>query len=184
MEVKGTSVLATKNFVNHKFGPEAQKAWLESLPGESRKIFDQAILANNWYPFQAGFVEPTRMICNSFYGGNELGAREIGRYSAEQSLRGIYKAFARVASVNFIMERTANIFKTYYTPGRMEVASQDQHHLAFHILDIDDSDLLFEHRICGWINGALLICNNRDHEVKIARSVARGDTLTEILVAL
>lgn len=184
MEVKGTSVAATKNFVNHRYGPEAQRAWLESLPGESRKIFDQAILANNWYPFRAGFVEPTRMICHSFFGGSELGAREIGRYSAEQSLRGIYKAFARVASVNFIMERTANIFKTYYTPGRMEVKSRDQHHLVFHILDIDDSDPLFEQRICGWINGALLICNNRDHQVRITRSAVRGDPMTEIMVDL
>ncbi len=184
MEVKGTSVLATKNFVGHKYGPVAQKAWLESLPGESKKIFDQAILANSWYPFRTGFVEPTRMICDRFFGSSEMGAREIGRYSSEQSLKGIYKAFARVASVNFIMDRTANIFKTYYTPGRMEVVSQDQHNLVFHILDIDESDLLFEHRICGWINGALLICNNREHEVKIARSVAKGDPLTEILVAL
>lgn len=184
MEVKGTSVAATKNFVVNKFGQSGLKMFMDSLPKESYVIFDQSILANNWYPFNDAFVKPTKVICDLFFGGSDLGAREIGKFSAEQSLKGIYRTFARVASVGFIMERTASIFKTYYSPGRMEVISRDEHRLVFHILDTDESHPLFEQRICGWIKGALLICNNRDHKVEISKSTTRGDGLTEIVVSL
>jgi hypothetical protein len=184
MQVKGTSVIATKNFVEARFGYNSQRAWLDSLPEESNKIFTQTILSNAWYPFLDAFVKPTRKICDSFYNGSDAGAREVGKYSAEQSLKGIYRAFARVASVNFMLGRTANIFKTYYTPGRMELAERGEHKVVIHILDIDETDVLFESRICGWINGALLVCNNKDHQVAIQRSIARGDSLTEIAITL
>jgi len=182
MQVKGTSVIATKNFVEARFGYNSQKAWLESLPEESKKIFTQTILSNAWYSFSDAFVIPTRKICDIFYQGSNAGAREIGRYSAEQSLKGIYRAFARVASVNFMLERTANIFKTYYHPGRMEVVSRDMEKLVIHMLDADESDVLFEHRICGWIQGALLVCNKKGYQVEISRSLAGGDNLTEIVI--
>jgi hypothetical protein len=184
MEVKGTSLTATKNFIIEKFGQSGYKMVMDKLPQESRAIFEQSILANNWYPFKDAFVKPTKTICDIFYGGSEQGAREIGKFSAEKSLKGIYRAFARVASVNFILERTASIFKTYYTPGRMDVVSKNEHQVIFHMLDIDESDILFEHRICGWIIGALLICNNREHKVEITKSVTRGDQMTEIVVNL
>lgn len=184
MEVKGTSVLATKNFVADKFGQESLGKWIENLPEPSRQILGSTILSNNWYPFQEAFVIPTRKICDMFFQGSERGARELGRFSAERSLTGIYRAFAKVASVGFIVKRTANIFKTYYLPGNMEVVSKTEHNITLQMQGVDESDILFEQRICGWINGALLICNSKDHKVEISKSITKGDPYTEIVISL
>jgi hypothetical protein len=184
MQVKGTSVLATRNFVAERFGEKELQRWIADLPQGSQPVFSQTILASAWYPFQEAFVRPTRLVCQRWFHGTDHGAREIGRYSAEQSLKGIYRAFARVASVNYMLEKTAGIFKTYYTPGEMRVAERDQNRIVMQITGLDETDPLFESRICGWITGALYVCNNKVHKVEVARSLTRGQGLTEIVISL
>jgi len=109
MDVKGSSVVATREFVRINFGEAGLKKWIEALPEEGKKIFSSAIIAANWYPLKAALTEPTRKICGLFYGGDLRGAWETGRHSAEYGLKGIYKFFIQIASPQFIIKKASTI---------------------------------------------------------------------------
>ena len=92
MTIKGSGVLATPQFVKKKF-PERYDAWIESLPPESKAIHNRAVLASDWYPLNEALIIPTKKICDLFYGGNERGAWETGKFSADDLLGEIFSHF-------------------------------------------------------------------------------------------
>ncbi len=184
MQVKGTSVLATKKFIAAKFGQDGLQRLIEQLPPQSRELYAGTVLASEWYPIAPALFVPTEALCRMFYHGADQGAREVGAFSAEDGLRGIYRFFARMASVETLLEKTASIFHTYYTPGRMEVAERGKQRIVLRMVETDEHDPLFEKRVGGWLDGALRICGNDSHTVGIGTSLAKGDAATEFIITL
>jgi len=82
MEVKGTAVASIPKFIEDKFGADGLKRWLESLNADANYVYSVNILPGKWYSLYEILVEPTRQLCNVFYGGNMKGAWETGRFNA------------------------------------------------------------------------------------------------------
>ncbi len=178
MQVKGTSANAASEFVRQRF-PSRYDEWLASLSQPAREIMEIG-LAFNWYPLYEGSVEPTRKICDLFYDGKDEGAWEVGRFSADRSLRGVYRLFVRVSSPGFIIERTSKIFVTVLGPGEATVVERSSKRAVFH-LQFPESYWLAELRIAGWMEQALVVCGCTQPKIEINRSIAKGDSITEFV---
>lgn len=178
MEVKGLSVASTPAFVQHSFGSRFNE-WIDSLSSESREIMSNCILASNWYPLQEAFIEPTRKICDLFYGGRDKGAWEVGRYSADIALKGIYKLFVKLGSPEFLIKRASKVMSTYYRPSELIVHEMSSGKAKVHIVKFPEANRFIELRIAGWMERAMEISGCRHVDIKITRSLAKGDLVTE-----
>ncbi len=182
MEVKGSSVSSVPEFVRVKFG-ERFDQWLDSLTEDSKKIMKEPIIsAVSWYPIKNGLIEPTQKICELFYGNDERGAWEAGRYSAEKGLIGIYKMFVKLGSPKFIVGRAATIFSSYYKPSKMKIAEESEKKVVLHITEFPELERVIELRICGWIEKALEISGAKAIKVELTKSLTMKDPVTEIVV--
>ena len=133
MEIKGTALLAIRDFVkiNHK---EKYDEWLNSLNMDSRQIFEDTIDSTKWYPVDAAAVEPTVKISELlFMNDSKKGAWESGRYSAEKGLSGIYKIFVKASTPSFIISRAKDIFAKYYRPCEIKVVKNEARGLCLRI---------------------------------------------------
>jgi len=180
MEIKGTAVLAIRDFV--KLNHQAKYSdWLNALPADSKSIFSGAIDSSKWYPLLSGGLIPTRKTAEMFFNSDYMkGAFEAGQFSAEKALTGIYKIFVKAAAPGYIIQRASRIFATYYQPCRMEVLERTDNHVLLEISDMTQSDVVIEYRIAGWIKKALDISGAADVRVDFPKSIARGDTVTQI----
>jgi hypothetical protein len=180
MEIKGTAILAIRDFVkaNHQ---DKYSDWINSLPDESKRIFIEAIDSSKWYPLLTGGLIPTRKTAEMFFRGDyKNGAFEAGQYSAEKALTGIYKIFVKAAAPSYIIQRASRIFATYYQPCRMEVVEKTDSHVLLEICDMTESDVVIEYRIAGWIKKALDISGAKNIQIDFPRSIAQGDPVTQI----
>lgn len=182
MQVKGTSLIATEKFIKHRFGSEGFERFLQALPQPSKELFSSTVLSPNWYHIEDAFYRPMETVCRLFYEGKARGARDMGRFSALDSLKGVYKVFARIASVDFVLKKTANIFVTYYRPGMMEVAERGDRRIILRMSGIGLPHVLLEERICGYLEGALEVCGESEGRVMVAKSMASGDECTDFVV--
>ncbi len=137
------------------------------------------IMANNWYPFQPIMVEPTSKVCELFYGGNIRGAWVVGRYSADYGLSGIYKIFVKVGSPDFILKRASTILSGYYSPCKLSVTESGPGKAILQITEFPEPSMLVESRIGGWMQRALEIHGCKSPQVKVTRSMTRGEPVTE-----
>lgn len=157
MQIKGTAVKATPDFVRNVHG-DRYKEWLNALPEKSRNIFLDGVYATNWYPLTESVIIPTEKAGDLFFDGDHIkAARELGRYSAEVALKGIYKLFVRVSSPHFVLSRASSIFSAYYDPADISILEKGEKSAVFQFAGFDEKDKLIIHRIAGWIEKTLEI---------------------------
>jgi hypothetical protein len=178
MEIKGVSVKAAPEFVRSRFGSRYDE-WLDSLSESSRAVVENP-LTSNWYPVQEAVIEPTKKVCDLFYDGREEGAWEVGRTSAENALKGVYKIFVKVGSPGFIISRASRIFTNMLQPGEMKVVESSSSKAVLH-MQLPESDWLLELRMAGWMEQALAVSGCAEPEIKITKSLTTGDSVTEYI---
>ncbi len=179
MEVKGTSVQATRAFVETTFGSKAYANWLAALSPSAQQIYG-APLATAWYPAQESILEPLRLICTMFYGGDLKGARDTGRFAADRALRGVYKLFLKLGSPEFIVSRIPRLFEYYYRPGKVVIASMAKGRAVFLLPNFPEYAGVWETRMAGYVERALEISGVAKVDVKVLK--ASGSDMPNIEV--
>ena len=179
MEIKGTAVIAIRDYVklNHK---ESYDKWIDSLPQDSSYIFKNAIDSSKWYPIKEGGIMPTRKAAEMFFDSDyQKGAWEMGKYSAEKALTGIYKIFVKASSPGYIVQRASRVFATYYQPCKMVATKSTEKSTLLEISNMTESDIVIELRIKGWIEKALDISGAKNCKMNSPKSMAKGDEVTQ-----
>ncbi len=182
MEIKGTALIAIRDYVKSNY-PERYDEWLGKLSEKSREIYTGAIDSSKWYPITIAGIEPTRKAIEMFFQGDyQKGAWEAGKFSAQKALTGIYKIFVKASSPGYIIQRASRIFATYYQPCKMEVLDKTDKSVVLEISNMTESDIVIEYRIGGWIEKALEISGANNISVNFPKSIAKGDTVTQLAV--
>jgi hypothetical protein len=180
MEVKGTALKTTRDFIKTQF-PDQYDKWLDSLEDDSRKIYTSTLDATAWYPFREAYLLPVKKIIELCYGEDiKTGGEQLGSYSAETALKGFYKVFLLIASPQFLMQRASKIFSTFYNPSHVEAEITGPYSAILRVVEFIDIDEAVEYRIAGWIRKALELANCREPGYEIKKSIANGDEVTEI----
>ena len=181
MEIKGSAVKSIPEYIkkNHN---EKYKEWFESLPDDSRKIFQDAVLPSNWYPLKDAAIIPTLKLGEILFDDPMQGAWQCGRHSAEVALTGVYKFFIKAASPFYIISKAGKIFSTYYQPSSMEVTDKGDDWVVLQISKFDEPHPVIESRIAGWIEKAMEIHGVSSVTINFTKSLTRGDKITEIRV--
>jgi hypothetical protein len=181
MEIKGTAIKTTREFVKATF-PTKYDAWINSLPEKTRAIYASAIInMSGWFPMKEDYQVPIEKIIEMFYAGNtKAGAEAIGRFSAELALTGIYKLFLMVASPKYLITRASIVLSTYYLPSEMRVSESESKSVTMQITMFPDMSAAVEYRIAGWCVRALELCGCKNVKYKMDKSISRGDAFSEI----
>ena len=181
MEVKGTAVKTIPEFVKSKF-PNDYDIWLDSLPDESRLFMTERISLTNWYPLESSLIIPTRKASELFYKDVQKGAFEMGVFSSEQAIKGIYKMLVLVSSPSFIVNRTSSIMSNYYRPCKMDLTKRAKDMAVISILEFESPDVVVDYRIFGWIKNTIEVSKFKSPKVEILKSMGKGDSNTEYLI--
>lgn len=177
MEIKGTAVKTIPDFVKENFTPRYAE-WVCSLPEKSREIAT-SVKSSVWYSMTDGGVELTKKVGEIFYQGNfKKGAIELGKYSADVALHGIYKLYVKFSSPGHIISRASRVFSAYYTPSKMEVAEHRAKSVKLIMTEFDQPSDVIEYRIAGWIERALEISGCEGIVVNIPESFTKGHSRT------
>ena len=183
MEVKGTAIAANPRFIREKFGEAGFQRWLNALHPGAREIYGKPIMVSAFFPIKEALVEPTEKICELFYGGDLKGAWEAGRFSAYIALENISKAFIKLGSIRFIIQRASRIMPSYYIPSEMQIVEDELNHALLRITQFPEMHRVIEYRIGGWIQRALEMGGGRDLKVEITKSLALNDHYTEFIIS-
>lgn len=169
-------------FIRQRFGEDGFHVWLQALSPEARQTYSGSININDWYPIRSCYLEPTEALCRLFFDGNLRGAWEVGRYSAEYALTGVYRAFVKLTSIQLFVKRAGVMLPTYYRPSALEIVSLEGNGTVMHLTQFPEPNPFAEHRIGGWIEKALEIHGCQQVEVSITSSLTQGNPYTEFVI--
>lgn len=178
MNIKGTAVISLPKYVE-RFHKMRYQEWIDSLSPASKSIHMTPIMAGQMYPLYEALIHPTEQICNLFFNGNEKGAWELGKFSADYALHGFYKIFLRLGSPSFIIKRSPNVFASYYEDSALLVSDSGSNHCVLQITQFPEPYWLLDLRIAGWMEKAIMLSGGKNPKVEITKSLSKGDSRTE-----
>ena len=174
MEIKGTAIVTIPIFVEEKFGKDGFDKWINLLTPDARKTFTQGVYPAFWYPIKEILVEPTQIICDLFYNGDQHGAWECGQFSAENALRGVYAIFIKLGSPAFLIKSSKLVLEKYFRPVETRILQEGPNKSSMELKFPESYDIM-ELRIGGWIQSALEISGCKSPLVEIKQSIVSGD---------
>ena len=156
---------------------------MDGLSSESKKIITNPIMATDWYSQTDGLLKPSEVAANLFYNGDlKKLSWEVGRYSADVGLKGIYKVFVLIATPQFIMKRAGKILASFYQPSEMKTGEERPKGVDLHVTEFPEPTLVTENRISGWIEKALEICGVKNISIEVTESLLKGNDKTVYVV--
>jgi hypothetical protein len=180
MQVKGTGIKTTRDFVKEKF-PKRFDEWIQSLPPESKSLYTGPLEIGKWYDIINSYYVPIEKAVELLYNRNaQKGGEEMGRYSAESTLKGVYKVFLLVATPQYLMKRATSMMQAFYNPSEIEVIELSKKQVVFKIKSFAGITKATEYRFAGWCARALELCNCKQVSYRITSHLALGQPFTAI----
>ncbi|HMJ10982.1 MAG TPA: hypothetical protein VK524_06220 [Polyangiaceae bacterium] len=118
MRVKGTVIIARLDFARSK-GPEVLERFYAALDPGTREML-QGVLPNQWFPYELN-CEITRVIDRVAGSGDLSLCEEMGRFACDANVPRFLRAFLRLGSIEFFLNRAAAAWRAHYDTGSMEV---------------------------------------------------------------
>ncbi len=174
MFVKGVAIRSNIEFFKKNYG-EYYDEFLTKLASDVKEVYTGKVVITEWYELNKFYVDPIKVFAKvaNIYDTIEF-AKEIGRYSAEVTLTGVYKVFLLVASPHYLMKKSSKMMATFYKDAHAEVIEKGKNWFRLKISNFPDMTELLEHRILSFSHRALELANCKNVSYIIEQSITQG----------
>jgi|GEM_PF-2255569 len=174
--VIGHAIISCKNYVDRHFPNEIEK--LKEILDE--KTYNTLVNTEGGKYYDINnFININKAISQTF-GNNELDIiRDLGRYSATEAVRGVFKAFFKFGSPEFIMKISESVFSKYYDKGKLKLINSTKDSVTGELTGLDIEDKKDVKYICirveGWIERSMEISAGKKAKTTQSKCISRGD---------
>lgn len=171
-KVKGSTFVPRLNFMlSHDPGGYRERV-MQQVPAACAQEIEKGMLTNQWYPLE-WYVELNRAIDLVFGQGDMKLVWELGRVSADEALKGIYKVFYRVGSPEFIIKSAAVVWKQYYDCGQLQISNEPcprGKKIRVAVKSFETPTEIIWMAVGGWIERTLELSGGRNVKIEISRT--------------
>lgn len=168
-KVKASDLLIVKKLVQEA-GVEAKL--LAAVPPDVLRTY-QTSGATSWIEV-AHEAKCLETAAEALYAGDPLGLRRLGREVARHQFRGIYKVFLAIPSVDFIVKRVSNVWRTQYDQGDARVENLGPKSGELVAFGLPDMTLVQREYVCGYLQGILELTGAKNIRVSKQDSVPQA----------
>ena len=126
--VRGTALLANREFLTQTYGADAFDRLLKALPRQHAEALGVIPLAHDWFPADAmvaSLLMGAKLFSpddpNAFY-------ESVGAHGADYDLNFIHRFILKFTSPIWIMERGAKLWSEYHNSGRWTITRGEKPH--------------------------------------------------------
>jgi hypothetical protein len=123
-QIRGSALLPVRPFVGEYFGPQGIEQLMSRLEPEVRHALEEPIVAGAWYPFHIALDIIDGMVAMM---GHPRVLRDFATYNLDFATNMIFRAIFKLGSPEFMVARSDQVWRKYYSRGRMTCASSQGH---------------------------------------------------------
>ena len=171
IQVKGTGLISTRTYIKTKY-PDQAEVWLRNLPSEANAFYSSIIPTTSWFPIKEAYFHPLKTTADMFFDGDlKEAALDIGKFSADYGLKGVYKVFLMIATPQALMRASKRIISLYYKGVSVDIFDIKKKSLTLSATQVCVASTDMDYRTVGWCVRALELanCKNVQYEMIPAR---------------
>ena len=169
-EVKGNRFIHRLDYLRAHDPGGAEERILADMDPEFVRQLRKGLIKNQWYPI-GEYAKFHRLLDRHLGQGDGVLVRELGRLSARDAFKGIYRVFFKVGSPEFIIHSAPILWRQLYNSGTMRIEAEPEAGRSRHRMVISGFDEPYEELwqiMEGWIEGTLALAGVK--HVKVWRS--------------
>jgi hypothetical protein len=182
VQIKGSAIKETIAQIKRRSGEAAFQKILGLLDDETRKIFEGEIFSSTWYPLDL-FTRFLEIEIKVLADGNEEMVTRGSEAVIERQLRGIYKAFVKLGSPEFVIKRIAAVHATYFQGVPIDVKLEGNHRALVMYTGFEKQHRIMGFAIVGFFKKALEISGAKDVVIYFSTPIDEGKDYSELSIA-
>ena len=182
VQIKGSAIKETIEQIKKRAGEEAFQKILGLLDPETRKVCESEVFASTWYSLDI-FTRFLEIEIRVFADGNEEMVTRGSEAIIERQLRGIYKAFVKLGSPEFVIKRIAAVHATYFQGVPIEVQLQGSGKALVKYTGFEKQHRIMGFAIIGFFKKALEISGAKDVVLHFTTPIDEGKEYSELSIA-
>lgn len=153
-KIKGVALIDGIRAVCSRDGEQKYAQVLQLLEPETRTVLTGVLSPNAWYAMDT-FTEFLHADVVVTAGGDPERLTLRSELVAERHLRGVYRAFARVCSTAFFVERLSAVHKSYFLDVGLEVARSGPHSMSLTYTGFEPRHEIMRYVMLGFFRKSL-----------------------------
>src|ERR1700675_5053152 len=182
VQIKGSAIKETITQIKSRSGEDALQKILGLLDEETRTICQGEIYSSSWYPLDV-FTRFLEVEIRVLADGREEMITRGAEVVIEKQLRGIYKAFVKLGSPEFVIKRIAAVHATYFEGVPIEVQLEGQGKALIKYTGFEKQHRIMGFAIIGFFRKALEISGAKDVEIHFATPIDEGKPYSELSIS-
>lgn len=168
---RGITAKVLREFILQEHGEEGLERLVEQLPPEQRKHLNSPYTLQ-WteIEFSVGVIEA---IARAFGRNPQEIARQVGAFSAGNTIGTFYRFLLSTAAPATIVEKFPSLWKTYSNTGEVAECQVEGNRGALVLTGFTDAGLSC-HTLCGFVQKALEMAGARNVQVNHTECAAHG----------
>ena len=176
VNVRGTPFAPVETFVRAQFKDSGWRRFTSLLDPAAREVVAQPVIMTNWYPFSVALSIVDGLV--SLAEGRTSVLREFAIHNLDHATNVVFRAIFKVGSPEFMVARSNQVWKKYYSTGRM-VCDVGRAHSRIELCDFPYLSANYEKLLMHSIEAVLLKAGARLTRLAVTKSALHGDKLTE-----
>ncbi len=170
MQAKGTNFINIKSFVSQQLGEAEWARVLEEL-GDADGRALREVVAVGWYDFGLQL----RLLHKVVDLRGEPVIAQFGQFDAEEDLTKIHRLFLRLANPAFVLEKSGEYWKRFYSSGHWVVTREGPQGATAVMREVEPPDAMFCRYLTAYIARMFELVGAKDPAVKHPECRGRGD---------
>jgi hypothetical protein len=182
VQIKGSAIKETIDQIKSRAGEAAFQKILGLLDDETRAICQGDIFSSSWYPLDH-FTRFLEIEIKVLADGKEEMVTRGSEAVIERQLRGIYKAFVKLGSPEFVIKRIAAVHATYFQGVPIEVQLEGNNRALVKYTGFEKQHRIMGFAIVGFFKKALEISGAKDVVIYFSTPIEEGKSYSELSIA-
>src|SRR5208282_154242 len=182
VQIKGSAIKETIDQIKRRSGDAAFQKILGLLDEETRKVLDGEIFSSTWYSLDL-FTRFLEIEIKVLADGNEEMVTRLSEAVVERQLRGIYKAFVKLGSPEFVIKRIAAVHKAYFQGAGIEVRLSEKDKALIRYKGFEKQHRIIGFAIIGFFKKALEISGAKEVTVYFTTPIESDKEYCELSIA-
>jgi hypothetical protein len=178
-QIKGSAIQETINQIKGRAGEDAFQKIVALLDEETRNVFKGEIYSSTWYSLDS-FTRFLQLEIRVLADGREDVITRGSEAAVERQLRGIYKAFVKLGSPEFVIKRIAAVHATYFQGVPIEVKLLGHGKALIRYTGFEKQHRLMGFVIIGFFKKALEISGAKDVALHFTTPIEEGKGYAEL----
>lgn len=181
VQIKGSAIQETINQILRRVGDDGLNKILALLDDQTRTVLKGEIVASSWYPLDA-FTRFLEMEIKVLAAGDENAVTRGSEAVIERQLRGIYKAFVKLGSPEFVIKRIAAVHATYFEGVPIEVELPAPRSATVRYNGFQKQHRVMGFAIIGFFRKALEISGAKNVVIHFTVPIEEGSEYAELSI--